>query len=336
MNAAPLRRVALVLVLALVAAGCAQPGEGGYRVSATFPRATALFEESRVQVMGVDVGHVETLEIDGDRIRAELRIDRDVPLPEDVGAAIVPLTVIGERNVVLHPSFEPGDERIEDGHEIPPDRTSVAAEPDEVLETVEEITTTVDAERTAEVADELAGALEGRGQELRAGIEDGARIARVLREQHQSFLAAGESLTELADIVGDHEEQLLSVSESYVEATSVLAAERRQIRPLLDNVEGLMDEGGALLAVFEETLPEDLATLAEASLVLQANTGGVQQLVTALPEIADMLIEAHRPDTEALKLRFSISVTLRTLLNQLLTLIGLAEVDCLPLPDIEC
>jgi phospholipid/cholesterol/gamma-HCH transport system substrate-binding protein len=331
----PLLLVVLLLVVLLLA-GCTQPGDGGYRVSATFPRATALFEESRVKVMGLDVGHVERLTVEGDRIRADLRIDRDVPLPEEVHAAIVPLTLIGERNVVLYPAFRPGDTRIGDGFEIPPRRTRVTVEPDDVLETVAELTESIDAERTAEVLGSFAGALDGRGAAYGRAIEDGARIAAVLREHDQRLLAAAESLTELGRAVGAREEQLLALVEAYAEATSMLADERAQLRPLLVALRALVDEGSAVLEAFEETLPEDLAALAELALVLEANTASVQRLIIALPVIAEMLLEAYRPDTQALKLRFSGGPTFTTFVNQLTGLLGLPPFECVPTPDLDC
>jgi phospholipid/cholesterol/gamma-HCH transport system substrate-binding protein len=328
--------VSVGLVLALLLVGCAPPGEDGYRVTATFPRATALFEESRVKVMGLDVGHVERLSIEGDRIRADLRIDPDVPLPEEVHAAIVPLTLIGERNVVLYPAFQPGDTRIGDGFEIPTRRTRVTVEPDDVLETVAEITESIDAERTAEVLGSFAGALEGRGEDYGRAVEDGARIAAVLREHDQRLLAAAETLTELSRAVGAREEQLLALVETYAEATSMLADERARLRPLLVALRHLMDEGRTLVTAFEETLPGDVATLAELALVLEANTASIQRLVVALPVIAEMLLEAYRPDTRGLKLRFSGGPTLITFVNQLTGLLGLPPFECLPTPDLEC
>jgi phospholipid/cholesterol/gamma-HCH transport system substrate-binding protein len=329
-------RACLALVLALLLSGCAQPGDGGYQVTATFPRATALFEESRVKVMGLDVGHVERLSVEGDRIRAELRIDPEVPLPEEVHAAIVPLTLIGERNVVLYPAFQPGDDRIGDGFEIPPERTRVTVEPDDVLETVAEITEAIDAERTAEVLGTVAGALDGRGEAYGQAIEDGARIAAVLREHDQRLLAAGETLTELARAVGAREDQLLDLVDAYAEATSMLAEERRRLRPLLAGLQGLMEEGATVIETFEETLPRDVATLAGLALVLEANTASVQRLVVALPIIAELLLDAYRPDAQAVKLRFSGGPTFLTFVNQLTGLLGLPPFDCLPTPDVAC
>ena len=67
-----MRRGAVLLIgtfLALGLTSCSQPGDGGYRLTAYFPKAVALYAQSRVKVMGLDVGRVTSVGIDGDQIR---------------------------------------------------------------------------------------------------------------------------------------------------------------------------------------------------------------------------------------------------------------------------
>lgn len=330
------RGVVLLLVLALVAAGCSQPGTGGYRVSASFARATALYEQSRVKVMGLDVGHVESIAIEGDRIRVDMRIDAEVPLPTDVEATITPLTLIGERNIVLSPAWTPGDDAIEDGHAITPQRSHVTVEPDDVLETVMEVTTSLDAEQMADAVRSVDDALEGRGDRINRALGDTARLARVLREQDDDLLAAAEGLSELAHTLNTREGQLRTLVATFAEATDILSAERDHIEPFLQGLLGLMEEGEVVLAAYEEQLPEDLARMATVALALQANTESVTTLVATLPAVADMMLAAYRPDTEAVKLRFTGGATGETLLRQLAQVLDLPVPDCIPTPDRDC
>ena len=333
-------RRALVLVLALLAgslSACAQPGDGGYLVSASFPRAAQLFEDSRVKVMGLDVGHVEDIAIDGERIRVDLRIAREVPLPPDVEATIVPLSLIGERNVVLSPAWQPGDDAVADGHRIAPERSHVTAEPDDVLETVVDVTTSLDEAGMADAVERAAAALDGHGQTINDALGRGARVARVLREQDDDLLAAAEGLAELGATLNDREEQLTRLTGSVAEATDILADERDQVRPFLVAVADLVERGGRVLAAYEGELAEDLVSLARVARVLEANTASVARLLAALPPIAAMMLAAYRPDTQAIKLRFTGAVTGPTVLNQVLGVLGLPPVeDCVPFPGVEC
>ena len=330
------RAVALLLALTLVAAGCSQPGTGGYHVSASFARATSLYEQSRVKVMGLDVGHVESITIEGDRIRVGMRIDPDVPLPADVEATITPLTLIGERNVVLSPAWTPGETAVEDGHAIPPRRSHVTVEPDDVLETVMDVTSSLDAEQMADAVRSVDDALEGRGDRINRALGETADLARVLREQDEDLLAAAEGLSELAHTLNTREGQLRTLVTTFAEATDVLAAERDHLEPFLQALLGLVEEGESVLAAYEEQLPGDLARMATVALALQANTESVTALVATLPAVADMMLAAYRPDTEAVKLRFTGGATGETLLRQLAQALGLPVPDCIPTPDRDC
>ena len=333
------RRVllAVVAVLATSVTACSQPGDGGYLVSASFPRAAQLFEDSRVKVMGLDVGHVEDIAIDGERIRVDLRIDEQVRLPADVEATIMPLSLIGERNVVLSPAWHPGDEAAADGHRIPPRRSHVTAEPDDVLDTVVDVTTSLDAEGMGDAVRRAAAALDGHGQTINDAIGQGARVARLLRDQDDDLLAAAEGLGDLAATLNRREDQLTRLTGSVAEATDILAAERDQVQPFLAAVGDLVERGGEVLAAYEGDLATDLATLAQVARVLEVNTASVARLVAALPPIAEMLLAAYRPDTEAIKLRFTGAVTGPTVLNQILGVLGLPPVeDCVPLFGVAC
>lgn len=329
--------VALAVVAALLATSCRQPGDGGYLVSASFPRATQLFEDSRVKAMGLDVGHVERIGIDGDRIRVDLRIDADVRLPEDVGATIMPLTLIGERNVVLAPAWRPGDDAVEDGHHIDPSRARVVAEPDDVLDTVLEVTTSFDRAGMGDAVTGVADALDGHGEILHDAIASGARVAAVLREQDDDLLDVAAGVGELARTLNEREEQLTALVGAVAEASEILAAERDELRPMLAAVADLVAQSDRLVAAHEEHLAGDLAELASIALVLEANTASVARLLAVLPTIATMLLEAYRPDTRAIKLRFTGAMTGPTVVNQLLDLLGMPPLeDCVPLFGVAC
>lgn len=327
----------LTVVLALLGAACRAPGDGGYEVTASFPRATALFEQSRVQVMGIDVGRVDTIRIDGDRIVVTMLIDPEVPLPADVNAAIVPLTLIGERNVVLHPPFRPGDERVADGHEIPVARTQVAVEPDDVLQTVTDLVQAIDPDRLSSVLTDAAGALDGQGEVVNDAVAQGARLTEVLRAQDDRLVAAAEGLDGLATSLNRREEQLADLLDVFAEATSMLADERDRIRAMLGALADLNDEANAVVSVVEETLAEDVAALATLAMTLEANSVSVVQAVAVLPRVSAMLIRAYLDDIGGLRLRFTGNETFFVAVNQVLGALGLALIEeCVPMPNVDC
>ena len=299
-----LRGVALLAVAALVLGSCST-AEERYRVVAEFPQAVSLFEDSRVKVMGVDVGTVDVVEVAGDRIRVELLIDREVPLPTDVVAAIVPLSLIGERNVVLSPAWQPGDQRIQDGHLIGLDRTRVPVEPDEALQAITDLARAIDPEQVQRLISSAAGAVDGQGPRINGLLERTADLTGTLAEQDDELVALAVRLGELAEALTTREAQLDQTLSTYTEATAVLAAERDHVEAFLAALARLSTSGDDLLTTYQRQLPEDLAATARLLAVREADIGSLQEFAQGIPPITETVFRAHRPDEDGLQLRFN-------------------------------
>ncbi len=329
------RRRAAGLVAALVAAGLAGCGgdDGGtYRLSATFERTVGLYPSGDVHVMGIAVGHVEDIVIDGTTVRVEMRIRDDVPLPADVQATIGQTQLIGERNVVLFPPWDAartaaGEERAADGDVIPLARTQVPVEPDEGLEAFNELAQSLDAEVVGGFVEDAAGVLDGRGESIGAAIDQTAALGTTLAEVDQQLLAAAEDLQVLAGGLRDREAQLAELVDHFSEATAVLAAERESIAELLRSLVALTDEGQDLLDLYGEQLPGDVATATALTSILEQNAASIDQLLSTFPELAEGIAEAYQPEIEGFYLRANITPTVQALLD-VFTDLGL-------LPDLE-
>jgi phospholipid/cholesterol/gamma-HCH transport system substrate-binding protein len=114
-GAAALMLLALLLIVVYGGADKeARAGLASYRIFATFNRIDGLAIGDEVLVSGIQVGRVQSTELDADfRVRMELRIDRGVALPLDTAAAIHTDGLFGSKFVVLDPG---GDEAmLEDG-----------------------------------------------------------------------------------------------------------------------------------------------------------------------------------------------------------------------------
>jgi virulence factor Mce-like protein len=331
------RRLAPVVLTAAVALpGCGVVGGGGgsYTLTADFSRAVALYEGSRVEVMGADVGTVEDVAVDGDRIRVELSVRDDVPLPADVHAAIVPLTLIGERNIVLFPAWRPGDDRAADGDVIPPERTEVPVEPDEALEAFTELARAIDPETVRRLVTDSAVALEGHGLDLNGALRAGADVTSVLAGEADDLAEVATDLARLTDTLATREQQLGRLLDAFSQAAGVLAAERDAIQRFLAAVVQLSEEGELLLEQFGEQLPSDVATLAQVAMVVRVNIDSVVQLVHALPENSRLVIDAYDPARRVLRIRVNLTPDASEALQAALAPLGVQP--CLEALGVVC
>lgn len=327
------RWLPLLLVLVAIAAGCRRPGDGGYALSACFERAVALFEESRIKVMGADVGLVTNIEIDGDQVCVDMQIDQDVPLPASVGAAILPLTLIGERNILLFPPWKPGDEKIEPGTRIL--NTRIPVEPDDVLAALTELVEAIDPERVRQFLADAATAVDGRGEAFNNALQQGARLTQVIAERDQQLLEVADTLRALADQLNSRDQRLRDLIDAYAATTQVLAEERAEIERFLSSMVTLMDEGSLLIESYEEHLADDLSTVAELGLVMRANVASLDQFIAALPSVADVLRRGYNEETSSVRIRLSPGPSFNELLASILETFGIDPI-CLEIPGVVC
>lgn len=327
----PLIRLAVALVpLALATSACGLAGGGTYRVDVIFPRAVALFDESRVKVMGADVGTVKAAEIDGQQIRVELAIRDDVPIPADAKAAIVPFTLVGERNVVLTPPWKQGMSKLADGAEIPIERTEIPVEPDEALEAVRDIARALDPKAVGRLVSGTARSIKGRGKDFNTALESTAGLTATLAAQDEQLEEVVRNLHTLASGLNAREQKLGRVIDSFSRVSGVLAQERENIAAFLDATARLPREGQLLLANYQEEIPEDLATLAKVLMIAEANIDEVDQLVKVFPDTMKLIIDIWRPQFGVATLRVNSSGST----FPILALLGLDPV-CIPV-DMDC
>ncbi|HEX9683688.1 MAG TPA: MCE family protein [Acidimicrobiales bacterium] len=332
-----LRRVGLVLAAGLISASCSVIGLGGgdtYRVTAYFDRTISLFPTSPVRVLGLPAGTVRSIDIEDDRVRVEIDIPADVPLPADVQATIVPLSLIGERFVQLFPAWTEGQAQAADGHVIGLDRTIVPVEPDEALEAIKEFLDTLNPDATSRLIDNLASAVDGQGPTLNSAIGELSQLASTLASKSDTLGRLIDQFDDFTATVVTRESQLGEVMETFAEAVAVLAQERDSIAGL---VEALGDVSGDILDLVVkhgDNLETDLRILGRTLRSATASLDAVGDLLDAGPGFATGLRAAFNEDGSYTDLRNQTSPTVGQLLDPFL---GELEFDviCLPI-DVAC
>jgi len=92
-------------------------GKEGYTVYAEFEKAGGIKPKAIVEVAGVEVGSVKSIQITSDYLaRVELTIDKSIKLQEDAIASIKTKGLIGEQYVQISPGGS--DKMIQNGGKI--------------------------------------------------------------------------------------------------------------------------------------------------------------------------------------------------------------------------
>ena len=261
------RRNAVALVLCLVAAACSGPaGDSPQTVSAIFPTASNLFVGSEVRVMGIQVGQVTDIVPEGPTVRVVMEVTQDQPLPADVGAALVPMSLLGERIIQLEPPYTGGPKF--DGEVIGIERTAVPAEVDQVLRSFQSFASALDEEVLAKLIDTAAETLEGQGEGLNQLIDQGAETVEVLDESSGDLNglvtelgALNQTLATRDEKIGRTLERLSSVMQIFAEEKGNIIGSIEELRRFTAELQPLVDEHTGPLVRDLDVLTTTLSTV---------------------------------------------------------------------------
>lgn len=327
--------IGLTVAAILAVSSCAVVGGGGgtYTLTAFFPRTINLFESSQVRVLGLEAGTVNAITVEGDRIRVELHVDDDIPVPADVQATIVPFSLIGERYVQLYPAWTEGSPQAQDGDVIPSERTSVPVEPDEALAALKEFLDALDPDGTGRLVTNLSEALDGQGESLNGALEGLATTLQALADEDDSLGRLVDHFDEFAATLITRERQLGETMDAFAVATGVLAEERESIRLLVKALGDLSGDALDLVAEHGGALERDLEILGRVLRSVDANLDRVEDLLDSGPILVTGLRDAYNPEFHRTDLRSQYSPTV----GQALEALGVPDAGtvCLPI-DVDC
>lgn len=330
---------AVLFAVSLIISGCTMitgGNDSGYRIDADFSRTIALYPGSKVMLMGISVGKVEKVSIRGDHIHVELRIKKEVPLPADAEASIVPLSLIGERNVVLSPGWHTGLPKLRQGSLIPLGRTNIPVEPDQALRAITDLANAINPDAVRKVVSGGAIALKDQGQNLNAALGQVSQVTGLFASEDKQVIKIAENTHRLAAVLDNRQQELGTLLDDFASATKVLSDERQNIATFLSSLVNLTNQGTSLLTPYQYQLPTDLTNLASITMTLAANSDYLARTFPALSAVGDGAIRAYNPVEKTLRARVDTSGTVSASIDAILDALGLPPLGCIPLPSLAC
>ncbi|MCI0347670.1 MAG: MCE family protein [Chloroflexi bacterium] len=303
----------------LVISGCGIVGGGGtYSLSAYFPRAVAVYDSADVKILGLPAGEVTKVTVEDTRVRIDMRIDDDIPIPANVQAAIVPSSLIGERYIQLTPAWTEGDPRIEEGAVIPEDRVIVPVEPDEALGALKEFLDALDPEGLGRLIGNTADALEGNGATLNSALDNVSTLVSTFADKDAELVGLVENFDRFTATLVTREAQIGQVLDAFAAASQVLADEREKLEALVSALAGLSANTLSLVVEHSDDLRDDIEIATRLVRSVDANLASVGQLLDAGPLLVTGLENAYNEEFRAIDLRNDFGPLLNQFLAPLL------------------
>jgi virulence factor Mce-like protein len=266
-----MKRLSLVLAGFIALSGCSFSGSGPRTYTAEFSRAIQVFPAVKVRVLGVDVGVVTDVRNLRQGVQVIFRIDDpEVRLPADVGAAIVPMSLLGERYIQLVPAYS-GGPSLPDGSVIPASRTAVPSEPDELLRSLQDYLGGIDPKNVTSLVENVARVVEGKGQDLNRLIEHGTGVISALSEKRDDLGQLIVELNKLTLALSSRQEAIGRLITNYGAVTGTLTENRSALEGTITGLNEAATELASLLVAHRSPLRKDIETMTTAGRTLDRN-----------------------------------------------------------------
>jgi virulence factor Mce-like protein len=281
---------------------------GQYRVTAYFTQAVGLYPGSGVSILGIDVGDITEVTALGDRVRVEMLIDDDYDIPADAQAIVLAPSLVSDRYVQFAPVYD-GGPTMQDGDEVPLDRTATPVELDQVYGALDELSSALGPSGAnangalSDLVDVGAANLDGNGEALNRTLTGFSQAVETLATNREDLFSSLDNLqtftTALATVdaqVGQFNDNMAAVSDLLAGEREDLAAAVRLLSQALADVAGFIEDNTTLLST-------NVNRLADVTLALVQQRSALAEVLDVAPAALGNLAHAYNPDYGTLDTR---------------------------------
>ncbi|MBM7785821.1 MCE family protein [Tenggerimyces flavus] len=253
---------------------------GGTKYAAQFTEAGGIRPDDEVRVAGVKVGHVETVELDGDHVRVGFKVeDEDTRLGTRTGAAIRIKTVLGRMYLSLEPA---GPGHLDPKTEIPRDRTVAPYNVVEAFTDLTETTERIDTGQLATALGTLSDTFENTPDEVRDTLNGLSRLSRTIATRDEQLRTLLENSKTVTKVLSDRDDELVKLLKDGDLLLKEIQARRELIHQLLVTTQTLSTQLTGLVADNRAQLEPALRKLAGVVALLRKNQASLDKSIELL------------------------------------------------------
>jgi phospholipid/cholesterol/gamma-HCH transport system substrate-binding protein len=227
----------VVLVLAMAAAFNLQkfPGFRGTGYHADFADANGLSQGDMVQIGGVRVGRVNSIEIHSDHVRVNFDV-HGAEFGTDTKASVEVLNLLGTKFLNLTPA---GPGEMKSGSTIPISRTHTTYD---VVSTLNQLTTTteqLDTDQLAEALHTLAGTIDAAAPEVHESFRGISRLSASIASRNKEIEQLLDHADDVTRLLDERKEDLVTLMKQGDSVFQELQLRKDAIHRLLVNARQL-------------------------------------------------------------------------------------------------
>lgn len=257
-------------------------GIGRMAVTLELPRTGGLYQFSNVTYRGVQIGRVTDVRATRSGAQATLSLATSPKIPADLEARVLSVSAVGEQYVDLLPRTD-GGPYLHDGSVIQAKDTTVPQRVGPMLDQVSALLDSIPKEKLGQLLNESFKGLNGSGDDLAALLDSSSVVARDFNGVADRARALVEDSRPLLDGQVASADALRTWARSLAGVTDQLTANDPQIRGVLRDGPGAVQEAAQLLNQVKPTLPVLLANLTTVSRIAVTYHASLEQLLVLLP-----------------------------------------------------
>jgi phospholipid/cholesterol/gamma-HCH transport system substrate-binding protein len=250
---------------------------GGRTHSAALTEAGGLKEGDDVRVAGVKVGKVTGVDLEGDHVRVDFRVDGSTRLGSQTTASVRIKTILGQKFLMLEPGG-PG----ELDEQIPVSRTVPAYD---VVEAFSDLATTAEDIDTAQLAgalDTIADTFRDSPEEVRAAVDGLGRLSRTIASRNDQLRELLDHANGVTGVLADRNNELVTLLADGDLLLQELRKRRDDIHTLLESTVTLSEQLTALVRENRAAIRPALANLKNVLATLRANQESLDRSIELL------------------------------------------------------
>ena len=310
MSGALQRGVALGAALVLLAAlgwTILRPA-GQYRVTAFFTETVGLYPGSDVRVLGIPIGTIDDVVPLGDKVRVEMSIDDDYDIPADADAIVLAPSLVSDRYVQFSPVYD-GGPTMQDGDEVPLDRTAIPVELDAVYGALDELSDALGPNGAnkngalSDLVDVGAENLEGNGEAMNRTLTGFSQAVETLAENRDDLFGSLDNLQTFTTALATIDAQVGQFNDNLAAVSELLANEREDLQEAISLLTDALADVASFVRDNTTLLTTNVDRLADVTLVLVQQRAKLAEVLDVAPAALSNLSRAYNPDFGTLDTR---------------------------------
>ncbi|MGW4351204.1 MCE family protein [Nocardia sp. NPDC004582] len=278
------------------------------KITAYFDKSIGIYKGSDVRVLGVPVGHVDSVTPKGDVVEVVMKVDRRYDIPADAKAAQITPSVVSDRYIQLAPAYK-GGPKMGRNATIPKERTATPVEVDRLYKSITELSEALGPNGANkdgalnQLARTGAENLAGNGDALGNSFTQLSKAAHALSDSRTDIFDTVKNLQTFVQTLADNDAQVRTFNTQLASLAGFLSDERQTLGDALSLLSVALGDVARFIDNNRDLVQSNADALTKLTQTLADQRDDLAKALPLIPTALSNLINVHNGETGTLDMR---------------------------------